>query len=196
MKICIYGAASNDIDKIYLDEVQLLGEKMAQRGHSLVFGGGAKGCMGAAARGAHKFGGEIIGIAPTFFNVDGVLFEHCTKLVGTETMRERKQLLEDYSDAFVITPGGVGTMDEFFEIVTLKQLARHKKAIVFFNVNGYYNELSLFLDKMIKQGFASELLHDLYKIFDDSDELLDYLEEYKVSEIDPDKHRNISNSKQ
>jgi len=193
MKICVYGAASNEIDKSYLEAVELLGEKMAQRNHALVFGGGAKGCMGACARGMYKHGGEIIGIAPTFFNVDGILFEHCTKLVGTETMRERKQLLEEYSDAFVISPGGVGTMDEFFEIITLKQLARHKKAVVFYNVNGYYDDLCSFLDKMVNEKFAGEKMKDLYKVFTNADELLDYLENYSESDVDVEGLRHISN---
>lgn len=191
MKICVYGAASNQINKVYLDAVEKLGEQMAQRGHDLVFGGGANGCMGAVARGVYKYGGEIIGIAPTFFNVDGVLFENCTQLVGTQTMRERKQLLEEYSDAFVITPGGVGTMDEFFEIVTLKQLGRHKKAVVFFNVNGYYDDLSKFLSKMMDEKFAGEKLRELYAFFDNAHELLDYLENYKSERVDVQGLRKI-----
>ena len=194
MKICVYGAASNEIDKAYLDAVEIFGEKMAQRNHSLVFGGGAKGCMGASARGMYKHGGEIIGIAPSFFNVDGVLFEHCTKLVRTETMRERKQLLEEYSDAFVITPGGVGTMDEFFEIITLKQLARHKKAVVFYNVNGYYDDLCRFLEKMVKEKFAGEKMKELYRVFSDADELLNYLDTYCESNVDVEGLRHINNS--
>lgn len=193
MKICVYGAASNEIDKTYIEEVEQLGEKMAQRRHTLVFGGGAKGCMGAAARGMYKHGGEIIGIAPTFFNVDGVLFEHCTRLVGTETMRERKKLLEEYSDAFVITPGGVGTMDEFFEIITLKQLGRHKKAVVFFNVNGYYDDLCSFLDKMVAQKFSGDKIKDLYSVFTDAEKLLDYLENYSESDVDVKGLRHIGN---
>lgn len=192
MNICIYGAASNEINKTYLDSVEKLGEEMAKRNHTLVFGGGANGCMGAAARGAYKYGGEIIGIAPTFFNVDGVLFEHCTRLVGTETMRERKQLLEEYSDAFVITPGGVGTMDEFFEIITLKQLARHKKAVVVYNVNGYYDELCAMLDKMIKEKFAGEKLRGLYRVYDNADELISYLEAYKQEDVDVAGLRHIN----
>ena len=184
MKICVYGAASNKIDKLYIEQVEILGQKIAQRKHTLVFGGGANGCMGAVARGAHKCGGEIIGIAPTFFNVDGVLFENCTKLIGTQTMRERKQLLEENADAFVITPGGIGTMDEFFEIVTLKQLSRHKKALAFYNINGYYDELIKMLEKMVKENFAGEKLYELYEFLDNADELLCYLESYKESDID------------
>ena len=191
MKICVYGASSNYIDKIHLQQVELLGEKMAERGHSLVFGAGTNGCMGASARGVHKHGGEIIGIAPTFFNVDGVLFEHCTKLIGTETMRERKQLLEDYSEAFIIAPGGVGTLDEFFEILTLKQLVRHKKAMAVFNVNGYYDELLKFLETMVKGQFARPETLKLFEVFTDIDEMLDYIEKYKSPDFDVQDMKHI-----
>ena len=191
MKICVYGASSNYIDKIHLEQVELLGRKMAERGHSLVFGGGANGCMGASARGAHKNNGEIIGIAPTFFDVDGILFQHCTKLVGTETMRERKQLLEEYSDAFIIAPGGVGTLDEFFEILTLKQLARHKKAMAIFNVNGYYDELLKFLDTMVKGNFALPDTLKLFEVFTDVDKMLDYLENYESTDFNVSDMKHI-----
>ena len=80
--------------------------------------------MGAAARGASAGNGEIVGVAPTFFNVDGIIYDKCTELIRTETMRERKQIMEDRSDAFIMVPGGIGTFEEFFEVLTLKQLGR------------------------------------------------------------------------
>ncbi len=91
-----------------------LGKKLAERGHTLVlFGAGARGLMGAAARGASAGNGEIVGVAPTFFNVDGIIYGKCTELIRTETMRERKQIMEDRSDAFIMVPGGIGTFEEF-----------------------------------------------------------------------------------
>lgn len=183
MNICVYGASSDKIDKKYILATEALGEKMAERGHTLVFGAGAGGCMGATARGVDRGHGKIIGIAPTFFNVDGVLYDHCTKLIGTDTMRERKQLLEEYSDAFVVAPGGVGTLDEFFEIITLKQLSRHKKAIAILNVDGYYDEMEALMNKMVKEGFAMEDTLKLVRFFADIDEMLDYFESYEEPEI-------------
>lgn len=183
MNLCVYGASSNEINREYIEAVEKLGEKMAQRGHTLVFGAGARGCMGAAARGVDRAHGDMVGIVPSFFNVDGVLYEHCTKLVQTDTMRERKKLLEEYSDAFIITPGGVGTLDEFFEILTLKQLARHKKAIVLFNIKGYYDELGVFMRKLVDEKFAQEETLGLIAMFTDVDELLDYIENYEQVEI-------------
>ena len=117
MNICVYGASSNQIDKDFIKAGELLGEEIAKRGHTLIFGAGANGLMGAAARGAASQNGKIIGIAPKFFNADGVLYEKCTELIMTGTMRERKQTMEDMSEAFVMVPGGIGTLEEFFEIL-------------------------------------------------------------------------------
>ena len=178
MKICVYGASSDIIDKEFITEGELLGEKMAKRGHSLVFGGGASGLMGAVARGVSRGNSDIIGVAPSFFNVDGVLFDKCTEFIYTETMRERKQTMEDLADAFIVTPGGIGTFEEFFEILTLKQLSRHNKPIAILNTNGYYDDMkSLMLTAASKNFMRNETL-ELYKFFTDADILLDYIENY------------------
>lgn len=176
MKICVYGASSNNIHENFIKNTEELGFKLASRGHSLVFGGGTNGLMGAVARGTTRGGGDVIGVAPTFFNVDGVLYEACTKMIPTETMRERKQIMEDLSDAFIMTPGGIGTFEEFFEILTLKQLARHAKPIAVFNVDGFYDPLLAFLQHAIDQGFMSEKSNNMFGVFTDIDALLDYLE--------------------
>lgn len=184
MKICIYGASSNKIDNTYIEQTEKLGEELAKRGHSLIFGAGAGGMMGASARGVDKYDGEIIGIAPSFFNVDGVLFDKCDELIQPKTMRQRKQILEDMSDAFIITPGGVGTFDEFFEILTLKQLARHSKAIAIFNINGFYDGIINVLNNMSKEGFLTKETIALFEVFTDIDEMLDYIEDYKGKLVD------------
>ena len=177
MKICLYGASSNQIDKIYIDATERLGEEMAKRGHTLIFGGGANGLMGAAARGATKGNGEIIGISPKFFDVDGVLYDKCTDFIYTETMRERKQLLEDMSEGFIVMPGGPGTFDELFETLALRQLGHHNKPIAIFNINGYYNPLGEMLVSAFKGGFMTKEILELAPLFSDETELLKYLEE-------------------
>lgn len=176
MNICVYGASSKAIDKKYIDAVEMLGKEMALRGHALVFGGGASGLMGAAVRGLQKEGGKSVGVAPTFFDKPGVLYRACDEFIFTDTMRQRKQIMEDRSDAFIMTPGGIGTMEEFFEILTLKQLGRHGKPIAVFNVCGYYDELGDMIKKAFKEGFMRDGSENLYKTFDDPCELLDYIE--------------------
>lgn len=191
MNICVYGASSNIIDKVYIEATEDLGEKLAKRGHGLVFGAGAEGVMGASARGAEKGGGKIIGIAPGFFNVDGMIFENCTELIRPETMRERKKMLEEMSDAFIMAPGGIGTFDEFFEIITLKQLSRHTKAIAIFNVNNYFDDLLAMMEKGIKEEFIKEECRELYRVFDNADEMLDYIENYVAVDMDILNFKNI-----
>ena len=176
MKICLYGASSNDIPPLYISSTEKLGEEIAKRGHSLIYGGGAKGLMGAAARGVVSKGGSVIGVAPSFFNADGVLFKGCSEIIYTETMRERKQIMEDNADAFVMVPGGIGTFDEFFEIITLKQLGRHNKQIAIFNINGYFDEIIAMLEKAVNQGFMTEKNLSLAPVFSDPRKLVEYLE--------------------
>ena len=134
--------------------------------------------MGALARGVHRHGGKIIGVVPTFFNVDGILFDNCTELIRTETMRERKQTMEDLSDAFIMTPGGIGTFEEFFEILTLKQLGRHEKAIVNYDINGYFDPIINMLDKAIEQKFMTSASKELFYSTTDLNDALNYIENY------------------
>jgi uncharacterized protein (TIGR00730 family) len=185
MRICIYGAASNDIRESYITETEKLGELLAESGHSLVFGGGASGLMGAAARGFHRKGAEIIGVAPSFFKPDGVLYTACTEFIYTETMRERKQAMEDRSDAFLVTPGGIGTFEEFFEVLTLKQLGRHTKPIAVLNTGGYFDALESMLKQAVAQRFMKEGCLSLYKFCATPAEVLDYLETAAQQTIDP-----------
>lgn len=182
MKICVYGAASDEIDKSYIKAGEALGKEMGKRGHSLVFGGGASGLMGAVARGAKSENAEIIGISPSFFNVDGILFERCDEMILTNTMRERKQLMEEKSDAFIVTVGGIGTFEEFFEILTLRSLDRHKKPIAILNTNGYYDRLVKFLENGVKENFLKDENLKLFFVSDDINEILDYLQNYSDSE--------------
>ena len=184
MKLCVYGAASNNIDSEYIKKTEEMGRMLVKRGHSMVYGAGANGLMGAAARGCHEMGGEIVGVVPTFFNVDGVIFPHCTELIRPETMRERKRIMEHSADGFIITPGGIGTFDEFFEILTLKQLSRHEKPIVIYNINNYYDAMEAFIQNAIDQGFLKEACHKLYHVCSDVNEIFDYLDNYKPEVYD------------
>ncbi len=177
MNICIYGAARNSINKIYIEAGEQLGSRIAERGHGLVFGGGAGGLMGAVARGAYSKNGYILAVVPSFFNVDGVLFEHSNKTIYTETMRERKRTLEESSDGFIITPGGIGTFDEFFEILTLYSLDRHKKPIAILNTNGYYDAMLSMIAKGVEDGFIADNVDDIYFVSDSVDDVIKHIEE-------------------
>lgn len=191
MKLCVYGASSSTIDKSFIDAGEALGRAIAQRGHTVVYGGGAEGMMGAAARGAKEKNGEIIGIAPSFFKVDGSLFEGCTEFIYTDNMRQRKELLETRSDAYIVTPGGAGTYDEFFEIFTLRQLNRHTKAIAILNINGYFDPLIALLENAIEKNFMTEANRELYFVSDSIDEVLNYVESYVPVEFSLNQFKDI-----
>lgn len=184
MVVCVYGASGAEIDKSYIEKTELLGEKLAKRGHSLVFGGGKLGLMGAAARGFRKGGGHIKGVIPTFFRDYDVIFD-CDEFQWTETMRERKQYMEDNSDAFIVTPGGIGTYEEFFEVLTLKQLARLSKPIVIFNVNGFFDKLLEVFSDNVRDGFIRPQTPELFKVTDNIDEVISIVEtdSYDINKI-------------
>lgn len=186
MRICVYGAASSEIDKVYTEAGEELGRKIAERNWSYTFGGGRSGMMGAVARGMKEKNGQILGISPTFFEENNaeITFDDCSNFIHTETMRERKKELEENSDAFIVSPGGIGTFDEFFEILTLKQLGRHTKPIVIWNVDHYYDELLRMMQKSVDKKFITDDCRNLYKVCSDIDEMLDYIENYRPEDFD------------
>ncbi len=178
MRICVYGAASPTIDNIYFEKVEAMGRELAKRGHSMVFGGGGHGLMGAAAKGVHAEGGHIMGVIPKFFDEENIeaICDFCNDLVFTNTMRDRKQVMEDNSDAFIVVPGGIGTFEEFFEILTLKQLCRHEKPIVIYNIEGYYNEIDTAMKASISKRFIKDNCLELYQMTEDIEELFALIE--------------------
>ena len=176
MHVCIYGSAIESIDKVYREEGFKLGKELAKKGHSIVFGGGSEGMMGAAANGAFEEGGEIYGIAPVWMkNFEGI-FKECDKFIYTKSMDERKNLFLEKSDAFIITPGGIGTLDEFFEVWTLKKLKQHNKPIIVFNINNFFDEMFNMINEMAKKEFIPSEALELYKIANTIEEAISFLE--------------------
>lgn len=178
MRICVYGASSPTIDQKFIRKTEIMGREMAQRGHCLVFGGGAHGLMGAAARGVRENGGHIIGVIPKFFKKEmvEVVSEICDEIYTPDTMRERKQIMEDFADAFVMVPGGIGTYEEFFEILTAKQLCRHNKPIAIFNIDRYFDELLHAMQVATQKNFIMDSVSELFCVTDDLEALFNYLE--------------------
>lgn len=186
MKICIFGSASNDIGKSYIEEGEKLGYELSKRGHSLVFGAGKFGMMGASARGMKKNNAEVIGVIPDFFDEMGaeVKFEEADKIIQTKTMAERKTIMESLCDAFIITPGGIGTMEEFFEVITLKQLSRHTKPIVILNINKYYDSIFAFLEHAYNEKFIKRKCEKLFYVTEDIFDAINYIENYVPEQLD------------
>ena len=176
MKICIYGASKERIDSIYIEKSYEFGAMLSKKGHTMLFGGGATGLMGAAARGVMDNSGRITGIAPKYFDMPGVLIKDYGNMVFTDTISERKNLLIKEADAFVILPGGIGTFDEFFVTLVMKQLGEINKPIALYSINGYYDALEELINKAKDEGFVSERVKKLYGIFTSPDEIFNYIE--------------------
>ena len=176
MNICLFGSARDTVPKVYITQTEALGRAMAARGHAMVFGGGATGLMGAAARGMGELGGHIISVAPDFFQQPGVLVTDPGEEIITATMSHRKEVMIDRADAFIAVPGGIGTLDELFEVFTLLSLEQHKKPIALYNIDGFFDGLLDFLKKLEREEFFLPGLMELLGVFDAPEPLLDYLE--------------------
>ena len=174
MNICLYGSGSRKIDPIYTDEAYELGCRIAKKDHVLVFGGGDTGMMGACAKGVHDNNGKSIGIAPEWIGNFEPLSEKCSEFIYVDSMDERKQKFLENSDMFIITPGGIGTLDEFFEIITLRKLKQHDKEIIVFNINGFFNKMLEMIDEMGDKGFLYEQ-SELFKTAQNIDEIFKYI---------------------
>lgn len=192
MRIAIYGAASHRMEEKYILAVEELSRKLAQRGHTLIFGAGKTGLMGASARGFHEGGSTITGIVPKFFKAETIepLCKDCDTMIYTENMSERKSVITSNADAFIAMPGGIGTCDEFFETVTLKQLNVINAPIVLFNLFGFYDKLYEFLQYSMGENVLRANTLTLFKMFDETqiDEMITYLE---TPEEDVDRIQNV-----
>lgn len=177
MKICLYGSGSKTTPKELTDVGYELGLNLALNNHSLVFGGGNDGMMGAVAKGVFANGGNITAIAPEWIKEFDDPFKDYDEYIRTDSMDERKNLFLEKSDVFIIVPGGIGTMDEFFEILTLKHLKRHSKKIILFNINHFYDKMIEMLHQMHDEGLIRENVLDIFVVADSIDGVLEYIKD-------------------
>ena len=178
LNICVYCSSSSVLAAEYRTAARLCGEALARRGHALVYGGGNIGLMGDVARAVRAGGGYIVGVIPHALRDLELAYAGCDELLLTDTMRERKALMDERADAFITLPGGIGTLEEFFEVLTLKQLRYHDRGIVIVNTAGYFDPLLAQLDRAVAEGFARPPLRTLYHVAPDPQAALDYLESY------------------
>ena len=176
MDICLFGSARDTVPEVYITKTEALGRAMARRGHGLIFGGGAQGMMGAAARGVHALGGRIVTVAPAFFQRPGVLVPYADEQIITPDMGSRKAAMVSRAQAFVAAPGGVGTLDELFEAFTLISLEKHTAPIALFNVASFFDGLLDWLKKVEREDFFLPGLLARLGVFDEPEPLLDWLE--------------------
>jgi uncharacterized protein (TIGR00730 family) len=162
--ICVFCSSSEAVDESYRAMAAELGAAIGEQGWSLVYGGGNVGLMGAVARAALAAGAHVTGVIPHRLATREIALEDVSELIEVETMRERKLIMDERSDAFVVLPGGIGTLEELVEIVTLKQLGYHDRAIVLLDADGYWDHLLGQLAHMITERFAHGWLTELYDV--------------------------------
>ena len=162
--LCVYCSSSDRLDPKYSAAATELGHEIVGRGWGLVYGGGKTGLMGAVARAVKAKGGRVVGVIPEFMKARELAYDEADELVTVVTMRERKLLMEARADAFVALPGGFGTLEEIMEILTLRQLDVVKKPCVFFNQDGFYDDLIRLFGRMLADKFFKPSNMDLFRV--------------------------------
>ncbi|MEO6876091.1 MAG: TIGR00730 family Rossman fold protein [Opitutaceae bacterium] len=162
--LCVYCSSSDRIDAKYAVAATELGQEMVKRGWGLVYGGGKTGLMGSVARAVKASGGRVVGVIPEFMKARELAYDEADELVTVITMRERKLMMEMRADAFVALPGGFGTLEEIMEILTLRQLEVVKKPCVFFNQEGFYDDLLRLFERMLQERFFKPSNMDLFRV--------------------------------
>ncbi len=178
-RVCVYCGSRTGEDPIWAEAARALGREMASREIGLVFGGGAVGLMGVIADEVLEAGGEVVGIIPWGLSSTEVTNEAVTELVHCDTMHERKAMMEERSDGFIAMPGGYGTLDELFEILTWSQLGLHRKPVGVYNTDGFFDHLLTYLDETTARGFVSRAHRDIIQATADPAALLDAMTAYE-----------------
>lgn len=173
--ITVYCSSSTHLDADFHAPAVTVGTELARRGITLVFGGGCVGLMGEIARACREAGGEVVGVITKRLLDKEVADQDCDELVVVETMRERKRLLAERGDAFLVLPGGIGTYEEFFEILVGRQLGEHDKPIGIVNSRGYFNPLISMVEHGIDHRFIKPALRALFYIHPEPVPVIDWL---------------------
>jgi uncharacterized protein (TIGR00730 family) len=163
-RLCVYCGSSSAVDRQYREAAAELGTRLAAAGIGLVFGGGRVGLMGLLADAALAGGGQVIGIIPSRLRDAELAHTGATQLVVVESMHERKSLMAEKADAFAILPGGIGTLDELFEILSWKQLKLHDKPILLVDIGGYWAPLCALIEHIVTKGFARPEALELVRV--------------------------------
>lgn len=179
-KVTVYCASSLGTESRFKEEAIKLGEALAKRNIGLVYGGAKVGLMGAVADGALSRGGKVTGVLPHFLAEKELAHDNLTELILVENMHIRKAKMAELCDGIITLPGGFGTMEELFEMLTWAQLGLHKKPIAILNTGGYYDALIEFIETMIKNGLLKEEYRNLLLIETNIEELLNRMEKYQA----------------
>lgn len=178
--ITVFCGSSAGNEAQFKEQAYLLGQTLANRNIGLVYGGAAIGLMGAVASGTMEQGGTVTGVLPRFLQTKEIAHDGLSELILVDTMHERKQKMNELSDGVIALPGGYGTLEELFEMLTWAQLSLHKKPIALLNIDGFYDELIAMIDKMVQKGFLNKEYKEMIIVSADIDQLIDQMQNYQV----------------
>lgn len=178
--LCVYCGSSSGKHPEYIEQARAFGTEMARRGITLIYGGGKVGLMGAVADALLAAGGKVVGVIPRQLVEREVAHPGLTEMHVVETMHQRKTRMYELSDAFVALPGGFGTMDEMFEMLTWAQLGLHRYPCAFLDVRGYYAPLREMMDHMVHEGFVRAEHRESLWFGDSMTQLFDWMAHYQV----------------
>lgn len=184
--ICVFCGSSHGADPIFTQAAQQFGTALAREGFDLVFGGGGVGLMGEVALSVSKGGGKVLGIIPGFLRHLEPPLEVSSQIVITENMNDRKARMFAASDGFAILPGGIGTLDEFAEVLTGAQLRQHAKPIVIVNIKNYFAPLRALLDHFVANGFAGAGINSLYEVAPTVEDAIKILTDHRAGIVHTD----------
>ena len=182
-RVTVFCGSSFGTENIYQEQASLLGQTLAKHDIELIYGGANVGLMGAVADGVLNNGGKVIGVLPNFLKSKEIAHEHLTELILVDTMHERKTKMNDLSDGVIAMPGGFGTLEEFFEMLTWAQLGLHKKPIAILNIDGFYDSLNVLVQTMVDKGFLKEVNQKMLLVSDNIDELLEKMKNYVAPSV-------------
>jgi uncharacterized protein (TIGR00730 family) len=180
--IAVYCGSSDRIEEQYLSAARELGTCAAEQGIKIIYGGGSTGMMGAVATAAMEAGGEVMGVIPEMFDTPQLALTSTSEYIVTPDMHTRKAMIADLAEGFIALPGGFGTLEEFFEILTWSQIGLHTKPIGLLNVNGFFDTMLKFLDEVQEKGFTYKRHKNLFSAVSYSKELLDVMKAYSPPE--------------
>ena len=179
--ICVFCGSSGKVDDAYRQAASQLGTLVGAKGFDLVYGGGHVGLMGLVADAALASGSSVLGVIPKFLQDYEIGHDGLDELIVTDNMHDRKRLMYERSDAFVILPGGLGTLDETFEVLTWTQLGLSAKPVVLANINGFWNPLLALVDHLVSSGFAREENRSILQVADNMEEIFQMIETVSVT---------------
>ncbi len=182
--VAIFCGSNSGNDKIFRERAYEVGALLAKRDISLIYGGARVGLMGSVAKGAYENGGVVVGVMPTFLKIKELDNKEITKLVEVENMHERKMEMHNLSDGVITLPGGFGTFDELFEMLTWAQLSIHKKPIALYNINGFFDPLKSMLANMVDSGFLKKVYLQTIIIESDINIILNKMESYVAPDLE------------